>query len=556
MRKPKPEEIELSHEESEALIARVKANELTDQDRELVAKLLGVFVWLTFTLHETRVSIGRLKTMLFGKGRSNRTKKPPNDDEGGSGPAPPQASPGDEPQAPMTGEVVPREQPPASDSTSASQGSGPRRGHGRYGAEAYRGAQTMSCRHEALAKGQRCPQCGRGTLYGLDDSVVVRIDGNALLSAIRYERERLRCSACLAVFTAPLPDGVGPDKYSARARVVLALSRCFLGVPYYRLQHLQAMLGVPVADATQWDQVERVADAVWPVFEQLKVQAAHSTLLYHDDTSARILSMIRENRSDEPPERVGMYTTGLVACQGERTIVLYFTGREHAGENLAAVLALRDPHLPAPLVMSDALAANQPADLPAHIRCLCLAHGLRQFTDIDAHFPQHCERVLEDLAEVFDHEHTTQAHSLDPEQRLAYHRQHSAPVLARLRKWIDEQFRLREVEPNSSLGKAFRYMTKHWTALTRFLHVPGAPLDSNTVERALKLMIRQRNNSRFFASAHSARISSMLSSVIATCAEAGVNPLDYLVALLDNRSAVFANPSQWLPWNWNTTVAT
>jgi transposase len=91
---------------------------------------------------------------------------------------------------------------------------------------------------------------------------------------------------------------------------------------------------------------------------------------------------------------------------------------------------------------------------------------------------------------------------------------------------------------------------RRWESLTRFLAVPNAPLDSNTVERALKLMIRQRKNSLFFASAHSAYVASLISSVVATCAEAGVNALSYLVALQEHRSQVFTNPAAWLPWNY------
>jgi transposase len=41
-------------------------------------------------------------------------------------------------------------------------------------------------------------------------------------------------------------------------------------VPFYRLEGFQALVGVPVADATQRDRVERVADCAYPVFEQLK----------------------------------------------------------------------------------------------------------------------------------------------------------------------------------------------------------------------------------------------------------------------------------------------
>jgi hypothetical protein len=70
---------------------------------------------------------------------------------------------------------------------------------------------------------------------------------------------------------------------------VLALSRYSLGVPFYRLEGFQALVGVPVTPATQWDQVERVADCAYPVFEQLKYLAAQSEVIYQDDTHTRIL---------------------------------------------------------------------------------------------------------------------------------------------------------------------------------------------------------------------------------------------------------------------------
>ena len=73
---------------------------------------------------------------------------------------------------------------------------GHRPGTGRLGAAAYAGATRVECRHEELAVGQRCPVCGQGTLYALPAGVEIRIDGHALLSAIRYELEKLRCSAC------------------------------------------------------------------------------------------------------------------------------------------------------------------------------------------------------------------------------------------------------------------------------------------------------------------------------------------------------------------------
>ena len=126
---------------------------------------------------------------------------------------------------------------------------------------------------------------------------------------------------------------------------------------------------------------------------------------------------------------------------------------------------------------------------------------------------------IEDLDTVFAYEATTREQGLAAAERLAYHQEHSGPIMEKLKAWLEGQVHERLVEPNSSLGKAFQYLLNHWHTLTQFLRVPGAPLDNNTVERALKLMIRQRRNSLFYASTHSAYVASVLTSVIATCAQ-------------------------------------
>jgi len=170
-------------------------------------------------------------------------------------------------------------------------------------------------------------------------------------------------------------------------------------------------------------------------------------------------------------------------------------------------------------------------------------------------FPAECALVIEALKQVFDHEEEARVQQMSAEARLQYHQQSSGPIMAQLKHWLDAQFMERTVEPNSSLGKAFHYLLTHWQTLTRFLEVPGAPLENNRAERALKLAIRQRKNSLFYKTDYSAYIASMLTSLIATCLQAGVNALDYLVALQEHRTRVFRDPAAWLPWNYHTNLA-
>ena len=545
----RPEEVKLSRQDGEALRTRLAGDALTADDRRVLDLVLQWYFWLLFALQEATFSLKRLRALVFGEKRRKHQTSPPeaaSDSSGGPG------GPGSAPAhaGADTTQETKVERPPSA---------GARRpGHGRQGAEAYRGAEHVVCRHETLAVGERCPVCGRGRLYRVEPGIEVRLDGHALLSAVCYALEKFRCSACGQVFTAATPAEAGAEKYSARARAVLVLGRYYLGVPLYRLEGYQAMVGVPVSDATQWDQIERVADCAYPVFEQLKTLAAQGEVIYQDDTHVRILSLIAENRRTQAEgssvERTGMHTTALVATHGVQTICLYFAGRAHAGENLEALLTHREADRGKPLVMSDALASNT-ADEGALIRCHCLAHGRRKFTELEEVFPDECTVVIEALRQVFDHEEAARVQQMSAEARLGYHQQYSGPIMDRLKHWLDQQFEERTVEPNSSLGKALQYLLTHWQTLTRFLEVPGAPLENNMAERALKLAIRQRKNSLFYATDYSAYIASMLTSLIATCLHAGTNALEYLVALQEHRAAVFHDPAAWLPWNYHANLA-
>jgi hypothetical protein len=268
-----------------------------------------------------------------------------------------------------------------------------------------------------------------------------------------------------------------------------------------------------------------------------------------------ILAAARAQGVASPTERIGMHTTALVVQVGEHTALLYYSSRRHAGENLQGLLDKRAAGLAKPLAMSDALTSNAVADESRLIRCHCLAHGRRKFSDLEDVFPQECQVVLQVLSQVFDHDEQARQAQLSPQARLAYHQAQSQPLMEALKQWLATQMDDHLVEPNSALGKALVYMQKHWETLTRFLSVPGAPLDNNLAERALKLFIRQRKNSLFYKSEHSAYIASVLTSLIATCLYAGVNAVEYLVALQEHRTEVFADPAAWLPWAYASSRA-
>ena len=117
------------------------------------------------------------------------------------------------------------------------------------------------------------------------------------------------------------------------------------------------------------------------------------------------------------------------------------------------------------------------------------------------------------------------------QERLLWHQAESGPVMEDLHAWLARQLDEHRVEPNSTLGKAMAYLLRHWTKLTLFLRVPGAPLDNNICEQALKKAIRHRRNSLFYKTHHGAHVGDVFMSLIHTCELCGSNPFDYLTEL-------------------------
>ncbi len=253
--------------------------------------------------------------------------------------------------------------------------------------------------------------------------------------------------------------------------------------------------------------------------------------------------------AEKPPARTGVFTSAIVSQVQGHTIALFATGPRHAGENLERLLALREEGREQAIQMCDALSRNVPKSFQTLLGN-CLAHGRRRFVDVVASFPEECRRVLLTLREVYRHDDHCHEQGLSPPERLAYHQQHSGPLLQELRAWMEAQLDERLVEPNSGLGEAIRYMLKNWQALTLFLRVPGAPLDNNICERALKKAIRHRRNSLFFKTEHGAAVGDLFMSLIHTCQLGGVNPFDYLVQLQRHAAELRKNPAAWMPWNY------
>jgi len=536
--KPSPEVIEVNFEELEMLLERARQWPLGEEDHQKLEAAIHTLSYLIELIGEKETTISRLRSLLM-KPSTEKTRKVL---EQAGLPTPPPSS-----------------SPPSSASASESQKRKP--GHGRNGAEAYRSAKRIQIVHPSLKPGDGCPECEKGKVYRQKDPALrIRVVGQAPLQATVYELERLRCNLCGVVFEAGAPEGVGEQKYDESAAAMIGLLKYGSGVPFYRLAGLEGNLGIPLPPATQWGIVKETSEVIRPAYEELIRQAAQGEVLYNDDTAMKILALARASPHSvavkeeplDPGLRTGQFTSGIVSTRQGQRIALFFTGRRHAGENLAHVLGRRAAGLQAPIQMCDALSRNLPK-LPPPLETVvgnCLAHARRHFVDVVANFPEPCRHVLESLGEVYGYDAQAEERGLSPEERLRFHQEHSQAVMDKLHAWLRAQFDERRVEPNSGLGTAIAYVLRRWDRLTLFLRQAGAPLDANIVERALKKAILHRKNSLFYKTANGADVGDLFMSLIHTCELCGTNPLDYLTELQKHTEELAKDPAAWMPWNY------
>jgi len=509
-----PEIVSMNAGQLKALLAGLQKL-LPEAMYEQVAGLLNTLQWVMELIQKKNTTLARLQRLIFGAS----TEK--------------------------TGNIFPpvtASDPPAKER---------RKGHGRNGADRYVGAKRVAVPHPSLKDGDACPDCQTGRVGLRLPSRIVRITAQPIFSAAIFEQQQLRCNLCGRVYTAPAPPEAGTAKYAPNVGMMLGLLRFGSGLPHYRMEKMQQDFGVPLPQSTQWELMAEGARDLEPIGHELIAVAAGGELLHNDDTTMRVQSLKKEKAGTE---RTGIFTTSIVSKVGAHQVALFFTGGNHAGENLDLLLKHRSLGLGKPIQMCDALSRNRSKEFEV-LLANCLPHGRRGFVEVAENFPTECQQVLESLGEVFKNDAESKKLNLTPQERLRFHQEQSGPVMKALHDWLEEQKDQKKVEPNSGLGEAIDYMLNHWEPLTLFLRVAGAPLSNNICERALKMAILHRKNSLGYKTQNGARVGDLFMSLIHTCRLNGINPFDYLTTLQRQAAAVKANPSQWLPWNYHQSLA-
>lgn len=541
---------------------------ISDEYKELITGLAEISSWLGSNLEKKELTISKLRK-TFGcssekkanlKKHKNKKKKKNKDSDNDKNAEPGNGNNKGDQEA--TGPLAPETENNAEALGKDDNGSDVQqplnqgKNRGRNPASEYTGAQEIHILIESLKAGDFCldDNCD-GKVYPFKDKNIPKVSSQGLVNAIKYILQQLRCNLCNKIYTAKLPDDVQDYKYDAAFKANLCVYKYYLGLPFYRIERHQKLMGIPLPDATQWDKVEDVDKVSVAIHNELEYTAAQAEKWSIDDTTGKILSLIEENKKNDP-DRVGMFTTGIIAEDGEHKVALFYTGRNYAKENSGPLLAKREASSGNLIQMSDALESRNVPDLPAGLEikfliCFCLVHGRRKFVELFDFYPKVCYRVIAELAKVYKNDQFCRQQGFSAQERFQYHQEHSERIMRRLQFYLQGILDKKRYEPNSNIGGAIKYMLKHWHKLTQFLRIAGAALDNNIAERALKIPIRLRKTAMFFKTTHGAAVGNRLMSIIYTCELNNINPVKYLVSLQEHAKDVQEHPKQWLPWNYH-----
>ncbi|XXF81580.1 IS66 family transposase [Myxococcaceae bacterium GXIMD 01537] len=401
-------------------------------------------------------------------------------------------------------------------------------------------APTREIRHGVPTEARHCLACGSEDLKPLGKG---RTTEMYEYIPARFERqvhvqEVLACACGQGVVTAPAPAKVvDRGEYGPGFLAHVVTSKCADAMPLHRLAQRIERGGVPMSRSTLTDLFHLSASVLLPLSRHLLQCIASAEVVWADETPLRVL--------DVKKTRLGYLWTFLTQNERGQWLIGYRFSMGRGGKTPLDVLGGTRGAL-----VVDGYTGYNPVTLPdGRTRVGCWAHCRRRFFDALATAPE-AREALHLILALYRVE--AQAREADV-VRTAAHRElrqlHSAPVLVRLRDWLEAQ--APRHPPKGPLGQAISYALKQWDALSRFVSDERLPLDNNRSEAALRKAALGRKNFLFVGHEAAGENLAGLYALVATCEANNVNPEDYLAdVLLRVQTHPDSRIDELLPHEW------
>ncbi len=229
-----PQKVDLTYDQVQALKSSINESNLNNEDKALINGLIDFNGWLQQQLLERKISINRLKMIIFGEPQSKSKHKISKYNPNGT------KTKGSADSSHDENDGIRADQDIASTKSN----------YGRLSHQQYLNNEKVTIKHSQFKAGDLCPTACGGRLWNAIPGTVIKISGQGFAKATHYTIEKLRCSLCGHYLMAKLPPSVSEDKYDYAFKAQLCLMKYFMGMPLYRIEGYQKLLGIPLPDST------------------------------------------------------------------------------------------------------------------------------------------------------------------------------------------------------------------------------------------------------------------------------------------------------------------
>jgi transposase len=287
-------------------------------------------------------------------------------------------------------------------------------------------------------------------------------------------------------------------------------------LPLHRQEMIYHREGVHLDKATMCDWVDRSADLLQPIVDQLRRDVLSGPVVHADETPVKYLT----------PGQRGSHNGYVWTYAGLQGDVFYDFGKTRGQQWPNAVLAGY-----AGCLLVDGYAGYDKVLARDDVTyAACWAHARRKFHEALQTAPGPAVVVLKAISEMYKVEHQARDEGLDPQAVRALRQQKTLPILDDLEAYL--RVLLPEVLPKSPIGKAVQYALARWPALKVFAGDGRVPIDNNSAERAMRKIAVGRKNWLFTGSVAGGERAAVIYSLIETCSRHGINPREYLTDVL------------------------
>ncbi len=393
--------------------------------------------------------------------------------------------------------------------------------------------------HDLSEAEKVCPHDASHTLQRIGEEVSEQLDIlPAVLQVIRHVRPKYACGTCKeGVRIAPMPPQPIPKSQAAPSLLAhLVTSKYVDGLPLYRQEKMLSRIGMELPRSTLASWVVKLGDLVEPLLERMREEIRGYDLVQCDETPFQVLK--------EPGKRAESrsYLWALRGGPREHPLVVYTYDPSRSAEVPKRLLKGFQGFLQTDGYEGYTALGQEPGI--EHVGCW--AHARRQFDEAlrgqgksrkkGAKSSAKASKARQGLSQIQKlYALERKLADLTPEQRRAARQEQMAPLLEKLRAWLDAS--LLAVPPQSLTGKALAYLDRQWPKLIRVLDDGRLPLDTNLVENAIRTFVVGRKAWLFADSVGGARASANLYSLVETAKANGIEPWAYLQHLFEQLPA-------------------